>query len=365
MTEAVAAQGPVRRKWGPAAFAVLVVSTLVGCSSDAEAEGSRDEPLSSDIPEGVEIGIADQHQRLQYAFQESGELDQFEFSVEFGNFDGGPAVLEALRSGQVQVGTVGDGPPIHAASIGEDAPIIAAYQTEGTQSFVTSPESDVETIDDIAGSRVAYSEGTATGAALLEGLANIGLSPDDVELVPLPNPEIPEALQASEVDVAPQGEPRLTRYLTDYADSGAKQLEEDEVQDLGSGLSFLYARGDALDDPDTAAALGGLVEHYIRAFHWANENPDIWIDEYLIGNQNLEEDEAERVLDDQGDYTFPKLDGDLAAQLQEVIDLLEGAGELEEGEALAEDIIDYRFNDVVESTVEDIGAQHDRSEVSD
>lgn len=351
------------RKRGFALLGAAALVAVTACGEEASAGADREEPLAAEVPEGVEIGIADQHQRLQYAFQESGELENFEFDVEFGNFDGGPAVLEALRSGQVQVGTVGDGPPIHAASIGEDVPIIAAYQTSGTQSFVTSPESDVETIDDIAGSRVAYSEGTATGAALLEGLANIGLTPDDVELVPLPNPEIPEALQASEVDVAPQGEPRLARYLSAYGEQGALQLEEEEVQNLGSGLSFLYARGDALDDPDTAAGLAALVEHYIRGFHWVNDNQELWINEYFIGSENVEEDDAQRVLDDQGLYTFPRLDEGLVDELQEVINLLEGAGELEEGEVSAEDIIDFRFSEVVERTVEEIGAHHDRTEV--
>ena len=155
----------------------------------------------------------------------------------------------------------------------------------------------------------------------------------------------------------------MSRYLSAYGEQGAQELEEEEVQNLGSGLSFLYARGDALDDPDTAAGLAALVEHYIRGFHRVNDNQELWIDEYFIGSENVEEDDAQRVRDDQGPYTFPRLDDDLVDELQEVITLHEGAGELEEGEVQAEDIIDFRFNEVVERTVEEIGAHHDRIEV--
>ena len=41
--------------------------------------------------------VADQSERLQSVLRLSGELDKLPFKIEFANFVGGPAILEAFE----------------------------------------------------------------------------------------------------------------------------------------------------------------------------------------------------------------------------------------------------------------------------
>ncbi|NED66939.1 ABC transporter substrate-binding protein, partial [Streptomyces sp. SID10244] len=62
----------------------------------------------------------------------SGLDKNLPFSIEYANFTGGPAVLEAFRAGTADVAPVGDVPPIHAALTGQQVPIILAREVKPT-----------------------------------------------------------------------------------------------------------------------------------------------------------------------------------------------------------------------------------------
>lgn len=333
---------------------------LTSCGGETGAADLEEEPLGEEVPEGTSLVIADQQERLQVALEASGELEELSFDYEFANFVGGPAILEAFRGGAADVATVGDTPPIHAFASGETVPIISASRVSPeAYRLATSPQADLDSLEDLEGARIAYAEGTAQASIVLRALDRAGLSTDDVELVRIELNEYSEALQTDAVDVAPLAEPLITRYLNDYEEEGAGYVNPEETSDLSTGLSFLYAREETLQDEDQAAALRELVEAHLSALHWINENPDEWIEAYYVESQGVSAEEGERIMEDQGVTAFPRLDEELVAEQQSTVDLTFDAGELPV-EVDADEMFDFRFDEVIEEKAAELGASHER-----
>lgn len=346
---------------GIAAVAVVVSVTflLTSCGAEEESpvEDLQEEELPEEVPEDASLRVGDQLELIQQSLDISGQIDEIPVDLDFANFSGGPEVLEAFRADEIDVAWVGDTPPIHANAAGEDLIIIAAWRSSPQEyRVVTSPDSDIEGLDDLEGTSVAYAEGTNQQPVVLKTLEAAGLGVDDVDLVRLTFSELSEAVQAGEVDWAPLEEPFYSRVTNNF---GAGVLEDEEAQELGTGLRYLYASREALEDPERSAALRSFVEHYLTGIHeLKNEDPELWIDDYYVSNQNIPEEDGQRIMDGRGTYVFPLLDDDLIAEQQELIDVIDRAGELP-APVEAEDIYDPRFNEVIEETVAETGAAHE------
>ncbi|WP_299056949.1 ABC transporter substrate-binding protein [uncultured Nocardioides sp.] len=335
---------------GPLA-ALLLVAGLTGCAGQGEEldlAALNSEPVPTEVPDGTALTFADQSELVQTQLDASGEQDQLAADVEFANFRGGPEILEAIRADAVDLAFVGDTPPIQAQAAGEVVPIVAANRyTSPDYQLAVAPGVEVQTLDDLEGLEIAYSEGTGRQPYVLRALEKAGLSTDDVELVPLDVATSPDALKDGQVDVAALNEPYLSRYLEL---PGASQVPESEIADVSSGLSYLYASGDALADDAKAAAIRDFVKHWMLASRWTEDNPDEWVQAYYVDTQALTPEEGREIVEAEGDLSFPELDDDLIADQQVLVDAIYDAGELPEPLDASEQFA-TTFNDVVTETV--------------
>ncbi|AZG48411.1 ABC transporter substrate-binding protein [Gordonia insulae] len=345
--------------------ALVVTVGLAACSSQDGPELNTDVPLPTDIPAGTTITVADQQNQIQVLLRASGLEKTLPFTIEYANFTGGPAVLEAFRAGTADVAPVGDVPPIHAASTGQQVPIILGREIKpSSMSLATRPGAPaITSLQDLRGKKIAYAEGTAQQVVVLRALANAGLSTDDVELVRLQLAEFSEALGAKEVDVAPLNEPRLTRYLRDYGPDGASFVDPEVAGTISQGLSYVYARGESLAEPAKAAALRALVTTLVQAFQWTNTHPAEWIKAYYVDDQKVSEADGWKILQSNGTTAIPALDDALIARQQSTIDLLEKADALPEP-VTATDLFDLRFAPVVDAAVKRYGATRTPEDVT-
>nr|WP_241483688.1 MULTISPECIES: ABC transporter substrate-binding protein [Rhodococcus] len=339
---------------------VLAVGMAAGCASSDTPENAlaSDAALPTEIPAGTTLVIADQSEFQQSVLRASGELDKLPFEYEFANFVGGPAILEAFRAGAADTARVGDTPPIQALIAGQDVPIIHATQSEPNNTrLAVAADRDITTLADLKDKKIAYAEGTAQQAIVLRALAKAGLSTDDVELVRLQLSEFPDAIRTGQVDVAPLNEPNLTRFLNN---PGTTLIDTSESGGTSTGLSYLYARREAIQDPAKAAALQAYIASFTRAVQWANEHPDEWLQKYYVEGQGLTPEDGQRIVDSLGAYAFPKLDS-LVEQQQSTIDVIDDAGELPKS-VQASDGFDLRFGDVGARTALEVGGSFNRSE---
>ncbi|OLT47007.1 nitrate ABC transporter substrate-binding protein [Saccharomonospora sp. CUA-673] len=332
---------------------------LTACAGGSTATGAAEiaeQPLPADVPAGTDLVVADQNEEVQTLMRASGEHDNLASTAEYTNFLGGPAILEAIRAGSVDVAAVGDTPPIQAHASGETVPIVAAkLQSKPDYRIAVRPGVTVETLEDLEGKKVAYGEGTGRQTFVLRALREAGLTTDDVELVPLRAADFPDSIRTEQVDVAVLNEPHFTRYLRDYGDQGATAVPDSELENVASGLQFLYARGDALTDPAKAAAIRDFVQRWITAAQWSQENEAEWIQAYYVDNAGLSEEDGQAVVDSQGEFTYPRLDGSLVEFHQDAIDLIHAAGDIPE-ELDAAEQFDSRFDEAIDDVVADIGA---------
>ena len=349
-----------RRVFHPIRTAIIVTGalSLAGCAAATEtaALAPADEPLPASVPAGTRLVAADQNEALQTLMRASGEHDRLAAVTEYANFLGGPAILEAIRAGAIDLAVVGDTPPIQAHAAGEPVHIVGARkQSRPDYRLATAPGVEVHDLADLRGKKITYGEGTGRQPYVLRALQKAGLTKEDVELVPLKAADFPDAIRTGQVDVAVLNEPHFTRYIRDYGPAGAGAFPESEIADVASGLQYIYARGEALADPAKAAAIRDFVQKWVAAAQWSERNPDAWIQAYHVRNQQLTEQDGRSIVEAEGTHSFPELGGELIATQQRTIDLIHAAGDLPAKLDAAEEF-DVRFDAPISEAAARAGA---------
>ena len=329
------------------AVAVMAAGALTACGSDGPAQSAAgrlgaEDPIPVEVPEGTTLVVADDANRLKTLFALSGEQERLSADVTYANFSSGPLRLEAIRSGNAQLGRVGDVPPILAQYSDAGVPIVGTVQHDGPGAQIaTSPGSGIKTLKDLAGKKVAINEGTSQQATLLRNLKSAGLTIDDVEVVNLGLAEFADGLRAEQINAAVLKQPDRARYLASTEGTASSELPN--APGASPGLYYVYASRDALSDPGRAAAVREFVIAWYRAEQWLNDNKDVWIDEYLIKDQNVSPEDARVIAESDGSGTPPGFTDEVIGIQQETIDLLQSAGAFAGKKLSARDEFDFRF----------------------
>ena len=120
-------------------------------------------------------------------------------SVKWVEFQFGPPLLEGLGLGAVDLGAVGDTPPIFAQVAG--AKLVYAAATPASQNAILVPkDSPIKTVADLKGRRVAFGKGSSSHAVTVRALAHAGLSPKDIQEVYLAPADATAAFSGGRVD---------------------------------------------------------------------------------------------------------------------------------------------------------------------
>src|SRR4051794_14019257 len=105
-------------------------------------------------------------------------------SIEWVEFQFGPPMLEAMRVGSIDVGIVGDTPPIFAQAAKGDLLYIAAGRG-APQSILLPPTSSIQTLQELKGKKIAFGRGSSAHNFLLLVLEKAGLRYEDIQPVAL------------------------------------------------------------------------------------------------------------------------------------------------------------------------------------
>jgi len=127
--------------------------------------------------------------------------------------------------------------------------------------------SDVARPEDLRGKRIGFSYGTFSQLFVSRGLANYGLTPDDVTVVNLPQAGIPAALAAGQIDAGHTVDP----YLAETLQNGGHILftSADTPGVIVDGLAFQSQV--ARERPEDVQA---VVRALAAATQWWLDNPD-------------------------------------------------------------------------------------------
>ncbi|MQY20524.1 hypothetical protein NRB20_36290 [Nocardia sp. RB20] len=334
------------RRVGAASLAVLTAACVT--SACATAGGSVDfgKPLPTTVPPGTSLKISATDMKV--ALTSSGQLGTLPFTVpDWPNVSAGPDVIQAFKGGSVELASNAGIPSLQAHAQGLDTRIVAVlWRSTPNYGLATAPGTTIRTLQDLRGKKIAYSPGQAQGGVVLRTLQQAGLSTKDVTLVQLNSPQFLTALQGRQVDIAPLGEPTLTKYLAQYRSEGATTAPSDAVD----ALSILWAPASVLGDDGKLAAIRKFVEYWARAKVWEWENQDRWIADYYVGNQGVSAADGRRIMaTTERPYFPPNWDRAIEWE-QQTIDLITGSGAF--GKSFdAHQLFDRRFEQVAADAV--------------
>lgn len=307
-------------------FTRTVRAAVLGIMVLGAAHGAALAQDLPEVPQGTVLRIGDP--QTQKALELSGIGAELPFQIEWANIAGGPPSLEAFRAGALDLSVIADIPTIHATWTNLPVGVVGVrYKVDPVANPFTAlaiaPGVEFNGLADLAGKRIAYSPGQIHGVVVLRALAEAGLTQNDVTLIELPlvGDAYNVALAAGQIDVAPIHSILIARYLTLYEQDGA-QIFYHGIRD---DASFIYAPQPTLDDPAKAAALEHYAAAWARATQWIYDNPEIWIEEFYIGQEGLSREDAEWLVEFIGEYTFPENWDEVIARHQETIELLAAA----------------------------------------
>jgi sulfonate transport system substrate-binding protein len=129
-------------------------------------------------------------------------------NVKWIEFRGGPPMMEAMASGNVDIGNVGNLPPIFAQAGGNQIVYVAATASNaGAQAIVVPSYSPIKTLADLKGKKLAIQKGTALQYLALKALESAKLTLNDIKPVYLNIPDSITAFEGGQVDALPISDP--------------------------------------------------------------------------------------------------------------------------------------------------------------
>lgn len=203
---------PHRPQWILLAAALLLGTFLAGCHKGG-GSGSRD--------------TADGGQKVfRFGHQHSGDtflkargilekrLAEKGYRVEYIEFAAGPQLLEALNAGSIDIGAVGESPPIFAQAAGDPLVYLANYPSTSTNgdglALLVPKGSPIHTIQDLKGKRIALQKASSAHNFLVQIVQRAGLTYQDIHPVFLAPPDARAAFDSGSVDAWAIWDPFLT-----------------------------------------------------------------------------------------------------------------------------------------------------------
>lgn len=326
---------------------LLIPMVLSACGLSDDGAGDAIDTVKiatrTDVPAGTKLVIAEQNgtQSLPWNLADAGQGAPYE--VEFADFSGGAAVIEALRSGAADVGSIGEAPvPIAVDSGVTDLVTVGLQANPGTSGgyyLVARPGSGVRTIEDLRGRRVAYPPGSGRHMVTAGLLKRHGLDlRTDVQPVELAGAEVVPTFAAGAVDAA-------IVLGNQYYQLGEPPILGDG-KGINTGIQTLIVRRDVLDDPAKATAIGDYVGRAVAANNWKDTHADQWIDQYYVKVQGITFDQGKKLYDEDGIASYYPIDPDSTALFQTVADGLHETGTIKSRVDVSP-YVDGRYNAIV------------------
>lgn len=275
---------PVRSRYGRVLLAVAgtaAVLTAAACSSPGSSAGSSPNGSSSSGSgsgtttnvSSVTLNIGDQKGTgAEALLQASGLISKLPFKANWTDFTSGPPILQAMGAGSVDIGGVGDAPPVFAASGGEQVAIVGARTTPGAAAAIVVPKnSPLTSISQLKGKKIAVAQGSSADYHLLTVLNKAGLTTKQVTLEYLQPAEALAAFTSGHVDAWDIWSPYIEQAV---GQDNARILVDGNG--FGAPYSFEVASRAALNDPGKAAAIRDYLTILNQAYVWSGTHLGTW-----------------------------------------------------------------------------------------
>jgi sulfonate transport system substrate-binding protein len=281
MTSSVPAFGPRRGRVLFAVAGTAAVLAAAACSSGSSgssSSGSSSSPSASSGGAAVNVSsvtltIGDQKGTgAEALLKAAGLINKLPFKANWVDFTSGPPMVQAMGSGSVDIGGVGDAPPVFAAAGGSKIKIVGARITPAAAGAVVVPKgSSITSIQQLKGKTIAAPEGTTADYHLLTVLAAAGLTKKQVTVDNLQPADALSAFASGKVDAWDTWSPYIEEAVKQ---DGGKVLASGKQ--YGAPYSFQVASDAALADKGKAAAIADYQKILNQAYLWSSTHQSTW-----------------------------------------------------------------------------------------
>lgn len=252
-----------KRLFGVIFILVIFTLNIVACESNKKTEVKEKSSVDT-----VKIGFVDTTGTGQITgtlgiAKDNGyideELKKIGVTAEFVPMTGaGPAINEALAGGNLDIGSLGDVPAIIGKAAGIDTELIASAGLRNGASLIVSKNSNINSVKDLKGKKIATQKGAYMHEVLLNILQDSGLTINDIQFVNMNAQGSADALTSGNVDgIVVGGIPLGKLILNGYA----KEIVDYRQNLQWNTSSYYVARTEfAKQNPEIIKAiLKGLV----------------------------------------------------------------------------------------------------------
>lgn len=151
---------------------------LVGISAASLVRAANAQAASKEFRIGYQktgvLVITRQQGVLERRFAKLG------IAVKWVEFTSGPPLLEAMNVGSIDLGAVGDSPPIFAQAAGAAIVYVAGAPINNGQAILVKPNSPIRSLADLKGRRIAFTKGSSAHNVVIAALEKAGLAYNDI-----------------------------------------------------------------------------------------------------------------------------------------------------------------------------------------
>ncbi len=200
-----------------------------------------------------------------------------EVKIETRVFDNGPQAIESLFANSVDLAYVGPGPAINGFLNSENYNVkILAGAASGGASFIVHPDSEIISVSDFDGKKIAAPQlGNTQDVSLRHYLSEHNLRPAEkggsVVIYNIPNPDIYTLFVKGDIDGAWVAEPWATILETEL--NGKRLFYEEDLwpnQEFASVV--LIANTNYVEQ--NSDVVSSLLDSHHNTATWINQNPE-------------------------------------------------------------------------------------------
>jgi sulfonate transport system substrate-binding protein len=230
--------------------------------------------------------------------------------VKWSEFTSGPPMLEAMNAGTVDIGQVGDTPPIFAQAAGAAILYVAGQPMTNGHGILVKQDSPIRTLADLKGRRVGFTQGSAAHNVTLMALEKANLTYADITPVYLSPPDGAAAFVRNSIDAWAIWDP----YFALGQVHGGRILVH--AGEIGKTNSFYIGNRDFVArDPQL---LRDVLDTLAETSKWAESNRHK-VAEVLAEVTGVDLD-VQTIAANRSSFVIGKLTGDIVATQQAIAD---------------------------------------------
>lgn len=260
----------MRRRLAPAALLLPFALVLTACGGNSAANTSTGG--GTDGKGSLTLDVGDQKGGSEAILRAAGELKNLDYKIKWSTFTSGPPLLEAVNAKAVDIGGVGNTPPVFAAGANSRISVVAAWHgTSKGDTILVPNDSKLKDPKQLKGRSIAVAQGSSAHYQLVASLKKAGLTFDDVKVKYLQPADALAAFTSGKVDAWAVWDPYTSQVLE--AKQGRVLTTGDGIT---NGLTFQVAAPDALKDKKKSAAVKDYLDRLRRAYAWVYDHPEEW-----------------------------------------------------------------------------------------